>query len=89
MNTEIKAIIMDAHRNAIRCGKFNVAWLILNFLKNKKTSLGLGDVAFEVEQILEHAGCKPHYSRNYDIVRFYLPTSSIGATVATTATTAQ
>ena len=71
MNTEIKAIIMDAYRDAIRCGNFDVAWLILNFLQHKKISLGLGDAAFEVELILERAGCKPHYSRNYNIVSFW------------------
>lgn len=71
MNT-IKNTLIREHWRAVNDGKFDVAWLILKFLRTKEMSLGLGDVAYETERILEHAGCQSHYSRNYDIVRFDL-----------------
>lgn len=64
--------IMGKHIELVRGGEYQAANCILCLLRHCHVSLGLGDVSFRVERILEEAGLRPRYSRNYNIVTFRL-----------------
>ena len=61
--------IMGKHIELVRGGEYQAANCILCLLRHCYVSLGLGDVSFRVERILEEAGLRP---RNYNIVTFRL-----------------
>ena len=64
--------IMEKHIELVRGGEYQAANCILCLLRHGCLSLGLDDVSFRVECILEDAGLRPRYSRNYNIVAFRL-----------------
>jgi hypothetical protein len=52
----MNATIQDYHQRCVRNGKYFVARKLLGFLRNSKITLGLGDIDFEVELILNACG---------------------------------
>lgn len=68
----MKSKVMDAYRQLVRSGDFRGAWLILQLLIHSRINLGLGDVSYKVECILEELGLNARYSRDFNTARFYL-----------------
>lgn len=64
--------IMEKHIELVRGGEYQAANCILCLLRHGCLSLGLDDVSFRVERILEDAGLRPRYSRNFNLVTFRL-----------------
>ena len=64
--------IMEKHIELVRGGEYQAANCILCLLRHDCLSMGLDDVSFRVERILEDAGLRPRYSRNFNLVTFRL-----------------
>lgn len=68
----LKKKVMDTHSELVRNGEFDVAYSIMRFLKDRQTTLGLGDVSMKVEKILDDLGCFLKYTRRFYLVKVYL-----------------
>ena len=68
----LKSKVMNAYRELVRNDRLLEASVVLMFLRNGKINLGLSDVGYYVERILEALGCRIRYSRNFNNARVYL-----------------
>jgi len=50
------------HIDLVRKGKYEVARRLLHFIIDKRIKLGLGDVDYELEQVLRNIGINPTYT---------------------------
>ncbi len=73
---ELKSKIMSAYRETVREVDLLVAHSLLRFLSDSERTLGLSDVTYRVERLLESLGCKIYYSHNYSLARVYLAPES-------------
>ena len=63
--------IMEAHARYIRRGQYHEARRILHMLINGKITLGLSDIDWSTQCILEPLGCYIYTSRNGNRVTVY------------------
>ena len=68
----LKAKVMNAYSESVRSGNLHEAHGLLTLLNRGNVCLGLGDIAYKVECLLEGLGCQIRYSRNYGIATAYL-----------------
>ena len=69
---ERKKAVKESYSKYCRNGEFEVARLLLRFLRNGVVTLGLYDEANTVEQLLDRIGFKPYYGRNYNTAVYHL-----------------
>ena len=68
----LKAKVMNAYSESVRSGSLREAHGLLTLLNRGEIKLGLGDVGFAVERIVEGLGCRISYSHGYNIATAYL-----------------
>lgn len=62
--------LIEVHQSLVKEGKLFAARKILKFLIKGNVTLGLSDDDYEVESILEKAGCRFSYGRNYSCTAY-------------------
>lgn len=67
-----KAKVMKAHSELVRSGDFAAARKLFRLLDQGSVLLGLGDVSYKVECILEEIGCLLIYSSNFNTATAYI-----------------
>ncbi len=63
--------IMMKHRDLIKHGEYDIAWVLLRLLHRGNIMLGLGDADFAAERILEKLGCAISYHHRRYLVTVY------------------
>ena len=66
----IKYQLIVKHRELVKRGDLITARVLLSFLRRNRITLGLGDADNAVERILENAGLRPSYGRNFNTASF-------------------
>lgn len=51
-----KQALMKSHFELVKKGKFDTAWLVLEFLRKKSICLGLDDASWEASLIIDDIG---------------------------------
>lgn len=74
----MKKILMLKYAELIKKGNFYVGRRILWFLQSGHIGLGLGDIDWEVQTILDNIGLHGIISANGNTARYYLPTMDVG-----------
>lgn len=64
--------LIEVHQSLVKEGNLFAARKLLHFLKDGNIVLGLSDDDYEVESILEKAGCRFSYGRNFNSSTAYL-----------------
>lgn len=68
----LKAKVMNAYSESVRSGSLHEAHGLLTLLNRGEIKLGLSDVSYAVEHVLEGLGCRIRYSHSYGIATAYL-----------------